>query len=67
MDSPVVGRLAREVAWPPDCVAAVVIRGARVLPGPADIVLEPGDRIVCVTNVAQGEAVHRLLGTPPQG
>ncbi len=66
-DSPVVGRRAREVAWPPDCVAAVVIRGTRVLPGPADIELAPGDRVVCVTNVAQMQALHRLLGTtPPQ-
>ena len=60
--SSVVGRLAREVAWPPDCVAAVVIRGTRVLPAPGEIVLQPGDRVLCVTDIAQMEPLHRLLG-----
>jgi trk system potassium uptake protein len=66
-DSPVVGRLAREVPWPPDCVAAAVIRGTRVLRAPGEIVLEAGDRLLCVTDVAQMQPLHRLLGTaPPQ-
>jgi trk system potassium uptake protein TrkA len=60
--SPVVGSPVREVAWPPDCVPAVVIRGSRVLPAPGEIVLEPGDRVLCVTDVAQMEPLHRLLG-----
>jgi trk system potassium uptake protein TrkA len=60
--SPVVGSLARDVAWPPDCVPAVVIRGSRVLPAPGDIVLAAGDRVLCVTDVAQMEPLHRLLG-----
>jgi trk system potassium uptake protein TrkA len=63
--SPVVGSLAREVAWPPDCVAAVVIRDSRVLPAPGEIVLQAGDRLLCVTDVAQMEPLHRLLGTTP--
>lgn len=62
-DSPVVGRVVSEVAWPPDCVPAVVIRGARVLPVPGETVLQAGDRVLCVTDVAQMEPLHRLLGT----
>ena len=39
-DSPVVGSVVSDVAWPPDCVPAVVIRGARVLPAPGETVLQ---------------------------
>lgn len=61
----VVGSLVRDVAWPPDCVAAVVIRGAHVLPGRGDVVLHAGDRVLCVTDIAQMKPLHGLLGTTP--
>ena len=64
-DSPVVGELASEVAWPPDCVAAAIIRGTRVLRAVGDVALQPGDRVLCVTDVAQMDALHRLLATVP--
>ena len=64
-DSPVVGRAASEIAWPPDCVAAAVIRDSLVLPAPDELVLAAGDRLLCITNVAQMEPLHRLLGTTP--
>ena len=63
--SPLVGQLAREVAWPPDCVAAAVIRDTRVLATPGELVFEAGDRVLCVTDVAQMEPLHRLFGTTP--
>ncbi|HEX6620397.1 MAG TPA: TrkA family potassium uptake protein [Solirubrobacteraceae bacterium] len=62
-DSPVVGSVVSDVAWPPDCVPAVVIRGTRVLPAPSETVLQVGDRVLCVTDVAQMQPLHRLLGT----
>jgi trk system potassium uptake protein TrkA len=66
-DSPIAGKRVREVAWPIDCVPAVVIRGSRVLPAPAETVLQPGDRLLCVTDPAQIEPLHQLLGaTPPR-
>jgi Trk K+ transport system NAD-binding subunit len=55
----------RDVAWPTDCVLAVVIRDSRVLPAPAEAVLQAGDRLLCVTDLAQIEPLHQLLGTPP--
>ena len=64
-DSPVVGRAADEIAWPPDCVFAAVIRDTRVLPAPDKLVLAAGDRVLCITDVAQMEPLHRLLGTTP--
>jgi trk system potassium uptake protein TrkA len=62
-DSPVIGRSAREIAWPPDCAVAAVIRGTHVLAAPGDLVLDAGDRLLCVTDVAQIDLLHRLLGT----
>lgn len=62
-DSPVIGRSVGEIAWPPDCAIAAIIRGAHVLAAPRDLVLDAGDRLLCVTNVAQIDSLHRLLGT----
>lgn len=65
-DSPAVGQLVREIAWPADCVLAAVLRESRVLAAPADTALAAGDRLLCVTGIAQIDALHRLLGTVPQ-
>jgi len=63
-DSPAVGHLVRDVAWPADCVPAAVLRDSRVLAAPSETVLAAGDRLLCVTDVAQIDALHRLLGLP---
>jgi trk/ktr system potassium uptake protein len=65
--SPLVGRPAGAVEWPPDCVPAAIVRDARVLAPPAEVVLEAGDRVLCVSDVAQLEPLHRLLAAPPRG
>jgi len=62
VDSPVAGLPARVVDWPADCVPAALIRGSRVLAAPAEAVLQPGDRLLFVTDVAQADSLHRLLG-----
>jgi trk/ktr system potassium uptake protein len=63
--SPVAGMRVGDVVWPPDCVPVVVIREARVLPAPGQTVLQPGDRLLCVTDTAQIDPLHELLGTAP--
>ena len=63
--SPVAGRLALDLAWPPDCVPAAVIRGAHVLPAATETFLQPGDRLLCIADPAQVEPLHRLLGAAP--
>jgi trk system potassium uptake protein TrkA len=60
--SPVAGVPVHEVAWPADCVPAALIRGSRVLSAPAEAVLAAGDRLLVVSDTAQVEALHRLLG-----
>lgn len=62
-DSPVVGHRISEVAWPPDCVAAAILRGPRVLGG--DVGLRAGDRVLCVADAAQIDALHAVLGVSP--
>ncbi len=64
-DSPAVGRLVREIAWPADCVLTAVLRDSRVLAAPTDPRLAAGDRLLCVTGIPQIDALHRLLGTIP--
>lgn len=64
-DSPAVGHPVRDVAWPADCVLAAVLRGSRVLAAPSETLLAAGDRLLCVTDIAQIDALHRLLGTLP--
>ncbi len=61
--SPVEGKAVEDVPWPADCVPVALVRGSRVLPAPAGSVLQAGDRLLCVTDVAQMEQLHRLLGT----
>ncbi len=63
--SPAVGRRVGEITWPADCVLAAVLRESRVLAAPTDTVLAAGDRLLCVTGIAQIDALHRLLGTLP--
>ncbi len=65
-DSPAVGQVVRDIAWPADCVLAAVLRESRVLAAPTETVLAAGDRLLCVTDVAQIDALHRLLGTVPR-
>jgi trk system potassium uptake protein TrkA len=64
-DSPAVGCLAGEVVWPADCVLTAVLRESRVLAAASETLLAAGDRLLCVTDIAQIDALHRLLGTLP--
>ncbi len=65
--SPVAGRAVSEVEWPADCVPAAVIRDSQVLPAPGGTVLEPGDRLLCISRTAGIESLHRLLGMQAGG
>jgi trk system potassium uptake protein TrkA len=67
VDSPIADRTVGSITWPADCVPVAVVRDSRVLPAPTDTVLQEGDRLLCVTGIAQIELLHRILGAaPPQ-
>ncbi len=62
-DSPVVGTLVGEVAWPADAVLVAIIREGRPrAPQPEDP-LEAGDELLFVTSSAAGEQLEDLLVT----
>src|SRR5690606_21935473 len=47
-DSPVVGALVREIAWPPDTVLTCIIRGDRTIAPSPDDTLEAKDELLFV-------------------
>jgi len=65
--SSVVGRRVADVQWPADCVPVALIRASQVLPASADALLEAGDRLLCVTDTAQIDSLHSLLGMDSSG
>lgn len=63
-DSQLVGRSVADISWPPGCVALAVVRSSQILPASAEMSLGVGDRLVCLTDVAQSEALHHLVARP---
>jgi len=61
VDSPTVGRRVRDIALPPNCVLAIVVRGesAEVVAG--DTLFEAGDIIVAITPAASVQAFREAL------
>lgn len=63
-DSQLVGKSVAETSWPPGCVPTAVVRASQILPASADTRLSPGDKLICLTDVAQAEALHHLVAHP---
>jgi hypothetical protein len=38
-----------------------VVRASQILPATAETRLSPGDKLICLTNIAQAEALHHLV------
>ncbi len=64
-ESPVAGKAIREVAWPAECALVAIIRDAHVVPATGDTVIESGNQLLAVVDVAQVEALHQRLGVVP--
>ena len=64
--STLVGRSLAEIDWPRDCVAVAVIRAAETLPAQRAARLRAGDRLVCLADAAQAEALHHLVAGSTQ-
>jgi trk system potassium uptake protein TrkA len=56
------GKTIREVAWPPDCTLAAVIRKGEVIMPRGDTVLRALDEVLAVIRTSQREALAALLG-----
>lgn len=63
-DSQLVARGVGEISWPAGCVPVAVIRASQVLPASTETRLVPGDRLICLTDTAQAEALHHLVTRP---
>lgn len=63
-DSQLAGRSVAQTSWPPGCVVVAVVRSSQILPASAETLLAVGDRLVCLTDVAQVEALHHLVARP---
>jgi trk system potassium uptake protein TrkA len=64
-DSQLVGKSVAETAWPPGCVPTAVVRASQILPASTELRLSPGDKLICLTDVAQAEALHHLVAQSP--
>ena len=58
------GKRIRDVAWPPDCTIAAVIRKGAVITPRGDTLLEAFDEVLAIVRTAQREALAALLGRP---
>jgi trk system potassium uptake protein TrkA len=62
--SQLVGRGIAEVSWPHSCVPVAVVRDSQVLPASTETHIGAGDRLICLTDTAQAEALHHLVARP---
>ncbi len=60
-DSPMVGSLVGDVAWPPDTQLVSIIRDGRVVVPSPDAALEGGDELLFVSDSASESVLERLL------
>ena len=56
------GKTIRDVAWPPDCTIAAVIRKGEVITPRGDTMLQAFDEVLAVVRTSQREALAALLG-----
>ena len=65
-DSPVVGALVREIAWPSDTVLTCIIRGDRTIAPAPDDTLEKHDELLFVMSAdADPDALELVLRSAP--
>jgi trk system potassium uptake protein TrkA len=64
--SQLVGSSFAEISWPAGCVPLAVVRASQILPASTETRLNAGDRLICLTEVAQAEALHHLVTQPAE-
>jgi trk system potassium uptake protein TrkA len=62
--APAAGKAVRDLAVPPGCTLAAVVRGKEVLAPRGDTVLQPGDEVIAIVRADQLAALARLLRRP---
>jgi trk system potassium uptake protein TrkA len=62
--SQLVGQTIAAISWPPGCVPVAVARASQILATSPKTRLGAGDRLICLTDTAQAEALHDLVAQP---
>lgn len=60
-DAPVVGKKISEIQLPYECLIVTVLRGKEALFGKGDLVLEPKDLVIAISNAGQQETIRKIL------
>ena len=62
--APAAGKAVRDLAIPPGCTLAAIVRGRQVLAPRGDTVLQPGDEVIAVVRADQAATLAAILGRP---
>jgi trk/ktr system potassium uptake protein len=62
--SHLLGQSIADIAWPAGCVPVALARGPEIVSVSPDTRLRAGDRLICLTKIAQAEALHELVAQP---
>ncbi len=60
-DSPAVGRMLRDIALPPNCILAILVRGETASIVTSDLRFEPGDILVAIVPSAAVQSFREAL------
>jgi trk system potassium uptake protein TrkA len=60
-DSPAVGRMLRDIALPPNCILAILVRGETASIVTSDLRFEPGDILVAIVPSAAVQSFREVL------
>jgi trk system potassium uptake protein TrkA len=63
--SQLIDRSIAEISWPEGCVTVAIVRDSQILPASAETRLNAADRLICLTDVTQAEALHHLVAEKP--
>ena len=61
-DCPVLNTALAELELPPETLLVTVVRGEALMIPRADTTLQPGDKVMAITNMQNRERLSRLLG-----
>lgn len=59
--SQLVGRSIADISWPQGCAPVAVLRASKILAASTETRLRAADRLICLTDIAQAEALHHLV------
>lgn len=59
--SAVAGQSIADVTWPQGCVPLAIVHASQLIPASPQIIINPDDRLLCLANPAEQDALHALV------